>query len=232
MSRFKRLPAEEKVRELEKLAKAYRRSYPDSRVKKWQEIVVDAIRFRDSGIPESHLNYIFGQAVSEEELWPQVSHYFKTEIDDRYETHYCSEHIRIGASEPDVILFLEHEKRRPAGKRHWWSRTRPRRTTRTVREVIAVEAKVDFNQMRRFESQVNDYQKAADKVYLATTEWLVIAKGRRELEQYLRRNGVGLIHVDMSNKREDRCKIVVKSRKRRAFDTLERKKLIEILSRT
>jgi len=213
-------------RRLEKLAKQkadlVRRA--QGRSKKWQEVVIEAIvKARQAGkISGKRFDEIFGHTSSEKKLSPIVYRYFKNEVDKKYRAYYDT--VIIGRSRTDLVLYKECVEKRKVGERgHLWKK-KPVYEHRKVKEVVAIEAKVDYNEFRRLKDQVNDYQMAADKVYLACTTPLVLEKGQKELIQDLKHSGVGLIHVDMWKRK---CKIRLESRKGRAFDNKQKKDLID-----
>ena len=190
--------------------------------KKWQEIVVEAIMqvHRAHKISDKRFDEIFGHTRLERRLNPIVRRYFK-EKDKRYQIQEDS--IPIGRSKPDLVLFKEHGRKVVVGERGLVFK-KPVYKTQVNRELLAVEAKVDFDELRRYDSQVKDYQTASDKVYLATTTPLILEKGQKELVQELKHNGVGLIHVDMWKRQ---CEIKLEGRRGTTFDSKAKKELID-----
>lgn len=171
-------------------------------------------------ISDKRFDEIFGHTRSEKKLNPLIRRYFK-EKDKRYQIH--EDLVPIGRSKPDLVMFKEYGRRVVVDERGYVFK-KPVYGTQVKKEVIAVEAKVDFNELRRYDSQVKDYQKGADKVYLAITTPLILEKGQKELVEELKHSGVGLIHVDMWKRQ---CEIKLESRRGRAFDSKAKKDLIE-----
>jgi len=175
---------------------------------------------RADKISDRRFDEIFGHTRLEKRLNPIVCRYFK-EKDKRYQIQENS--IPIGRSKPDLVLFKEYARKVVVGKRGVLIK-KPVYAKQVKRVLLAVEAKVDFDELRRYDSQVKDYQTAADKVYLAITTPLILEKGQKELVQELKHNGVGLIHVDMWKRQ---CEIKLDAREGRTFDTKAKKELID-----
>jgi hypothetical protein len=98
--------------------------------------------------------------------------------------------------------------------------------TRSCLEVIAVDAKVDHGQLRRFYDQATDYQAATDKVYLATTTEFVLEAGQQALERKLEQIGAGLIHVDETT---GDCEVKLKAKRGKGYDRRQKKDLLDRL---
>lgn len=169
-----------------------------------EEVIVLTILAKDL-LPEREIFKIFGHVKTEKKLKEPVARFFK---DQNYKVF---QEIEIGKSRADLVGYKP-------GLRG------------LGREIVAIELKVNPNEMKRFLDQVTDYQAGADKVYLGTTPYTVLKYllkyGKRHfdpdiLESKLEKVGVGLIIVDLTN-REEPCRITIK-----AQNTETKKKIYE-----
>lgn len=229
-----------KLDTLEKLAKM-KASKSRETGKKWQEFIIEAIldlhKKGISGrrISGKRINYIFGHRSEERELYGPLERYFKKNFkkcqvlrayEEPVKAKIQLEDGRTG-SIPD-LLVLKKRTRMIRQKRKKWRGLRTEWFYRhgSSDELMAVDAKTAPKELQRFHSQLTYYQAVADRVYLAATTKLILDVGQNTLvNRQLKPYGVGLIHVDMTN-RENPCEIKLESRKSKGIQRARKEALI------
>jgi len=147
----------------------------------WQGILVEKIV---DAVNPKWKNIIFGHCDSEDRLYPVIRRFLKREYDAVYPTY---DKKREGW--PDFFCL----------KKGWLG---------GIKTTVAVDAKVDYGQFKRFLDQATNFMKYADYVFLATTPGLVIEIGEKNrsavwgesiLREKLESVDIGYIIVDMTS---------------------------------
>ncbi len=218
----------DRLNTIEKLAKI-KASKSRETGKKWQDFVVDAVLdlhkegLSGRRISGKRINYIFGHRKRETDLYGPLERYFKKKLRKSQVCRAYQEPVKAriqledgrSGSVPDLLVLRKGTKskwKRPKSK---WKRFIGARDFQrgSPNELVVVDAKVTPKELQRFHSQLTYYKAVADKVYLAATTKLIREVGRETLiKRQLRPYGVGLIHVDMTN-RENPCSVKLPSKK-------------------
>jgi hypothetical protein len=219
----------DKLNTIEKLART-KASKSRETGKKWQDFVVDAVldlhREGISGrkISGKRINYIFGHRSGEKYLYGPIERYFKNSLKKCEVCRAYKEPVRAriqledgrSGSVPDLLVLRKGTKSRwKRQKRRFGLGSKQVFQRGSPDELIVVDAKIAPKELQRFHNQLTYYKAVADKVYLAATTKLIREVGRETLiSRQLKPYGVGLIHVDMTN-REKPCDIKLPSKKSR-----------------
>jgi len=127
-------------------------------------------------------NYVFGHVEDESELYDSIRKYLKRE----YSIAFHTDHLKREGW-PDFF----------ACDKGWGEKN-----------LVAVDAKTQFNEYKRFLNQASTFMRYSDRVFLATTPGLVIEIGRKitelaaygsqTLENVLNNARIGLLVVDVT----------------------------------
>ena len=146
----------------------------------WEDILSE-IMFKRTN--RKTRNYVFGHTDSEEKLYPLLGQYLRTE--ERFKVRRTHDFKK--ESWPDLYGVK-------------WPRFRGERT-------IAVDAKVSYDQFKRFLDQATNFAKYSHEVYLGATPGLVAEIGRKSagiataeetLQEKLKSVSAGTIIVDVT----------------------------------
>ncbi len=154
-------------------------------------------------------NEVFGHVKDENKLYDPVRKYLKKE----YSIEFQTDHLKR-ESWPDFFAF----------DKGWGT------------DLVAVDAKTQFNEYKRFLNQASNFMRYSDKVFLAATPGLVIEIGRKAkelgaygsqiLEQNLTRACIGLLIVDMTARS---VKMQIEAKKHSILDREEQGRCIRKL---
>jgi len=176
--------------------------------RKTDDILVETITKAIARFPRIR-DHIFGHSDSERDLYPVIEKYLrglKRDGDfDEIRATYNRKDLPVG--NPDFICLRKRRLRSD--------------------EVTAIDAKATLASLHDFYSQASKYQKACDRVFLATTRWVAIQEGEEHLTELLKGLGAGLIAVDMN---AERCDTLISSSSDGARDKEMKQRLLRALA--
>lgn len=160
---------------------------------------------------KSHPNVrdrIFGHTETERDLYPIIEKYLRQLKNqgeyDRIIPTYDRKDLLVG--NPDFVGIKKN-----------WGR---------ADTLTAIDAKSRLSALHDFYHQASKYQKAFDRVFLATTRWVATQEGEFHFRELLEKLGVGLVEVDMD---KEKCDTIVQPEKTSAENKDLKRRLIGML---
>jgi hypothetical protein len=170
------------------------------------EIVIEELVYSVKSHPNIR-DRIFGHTETERDLYPIIQGYLKQLKNqgdyNRIIPTFDRKELPVG--NPDFVGI----------KRNWHG----------GETLTAIDAKSRLSALHDFYRQASKYQKAFDRVYLATTRWVAIQEGEFFWE-LVKKLGVGLVGVDVSSKR---CDTILSPERTSAEDKNLKRTVIDML---